>query len=651
MSSTAATSPAPRVGIDLGTTYSSIAVLDRHGRPESVANAAGEFATPSAVLFEADGSAVVGREAARTAVASPDRVVTHAKRFLHDAGKKWFVGGRAVTPVEVSSLVLKDLLDAAAAKHGAIREAVVTVPVQFGAAERARTVEAARAAGLEEVTLIDEPVAAALCHVLAGPDADEGGLWFSELADATTVLVFDLGGGTLDLALVSYGPDGVSVRAAGGDPRLGGADFTDALADALAGQFARTHPSLKTPDPRDDPAANQALQNEVEAAKRALSVRPHTPVTLHHAGAKKTYKVDRDQFDRLTAGLVGRARDEVVSLIRGHSRGWGEVDAVLLTGGSTRIPAVRAMLKDLAGTTPSTELSPDQSVAHGACLYAGLLARDEAFARSFLGRQGLLGSRKDTGEWRDRLATALPGNVTGRGLGILVRDDDTGERVPHYLIPPNAKIPAEATQTFGLVRAGQRRVRLRVVQAGPTSDAPPAELGECVVAPLPPGLPENAPVAVTLALDASGLVHTTAVEKTGGTTAEAKLVPPDADAPTAPPAAEPPGDDPAESSDPTVSFGPKLAGSADLADAPTDATHRDTAADAAAADDSGDLTNMTSITSKTKSTRAENAASPAPPAPPRTGTEAEEGESEFWSMVAPADPPRKPKRRRRARAR
>ena len=213
--------PPPRVGIDLGTTYSSIAALDRHGRPESVANAAGEFATPSAVLFEPDGEPVVGGEAARSAVAHPDRVVTHAKRFLHDAGKKWFVGGRAVTPVDVSALILRDLLDAARTKHGDVTEAVVTVPVQFGAAERRRTVEAAERAGLTDVTLIDEPVAAALCHVLAGPDAAEGGLWFSELADATTVLVFDLGGGTLDLALVRYGPEGVVVRAAGGGPAAG----------------------------------------------------------------------------------------------------------------------------------------------------------------------------------------------------------------------------------------------------------------------------------------------------------------------------------------------------------------------------------------------------------------------------------------------
>ena len=164
------------VGIDLGTTFSALAVLDRHGAPVSVPNAAGELATPSAVLFEKGGRAVVGTEAARRAVSSPDRVVQQAKRFLSDPAKRWAVGGgREVSPTEVSALVLRELLRGAAARFGPLTEAVVTVPVQFGDAERRRTVVAAKSAGLERVALIDEPVAAALCHVLAGPGSDGGG--------------------------------------------------------------------------------------------------------------------------------------------------------------------------------------------------------------------------------------------------------------------------------------------------------------------------------------------------------------------------------------------------------------------------------------------------------------------------------------------
>ena len=335
--------------------------------------------------------------------------------------------------------------------------------------------------------------------------------------------------------------------------------------------------------------------------KRSLSVRDATQARFTHQGITKTYKVDRSQFDRLTEHLVKRCETRVTELVRGHSRGWGEIDAVLLTGGSTRIPAVRAMLKRLAGTTPLTELSPDQSVAHGACLYAGLLADDETFAKN------LLGDRPDDGDWRDRLSRAVPKPRTGRGLGILVRDDAAGRRVPHYLIPPNSELPAEATQTFGTVTAGQGRVRLKVVQAGPTPDAPPTLLGECLVAPLPQDLPENSLVDVTLSLDASGLVHARAVERSTGLSAEARLVRPDGEAPAAPP--------------------------------PLDPTAND--------EHGGEEEAITPEPAKPPS------AAP-PPAPSRTGTEAEEGESEFWDMVSVPDPPAptaKPKRRRAARRR
>ncbi|MFH5803877.1 Hsp70 family protein, partial [Alienimonas sp. DA493] len=238
-----------RIGIDLGTTFSSLAALDKHGHPVSMPNAAGELATPSVVLFEPNGQAIVGTEAARRAISASDRVVQQAKRFLSDPDKRWEIDGRSVSPTEVSALILRELLRSARSRFGAIEEAVITVPVQFGDAERRRTVVAAQSAGLKRVTLIDEPVAAALCHILAGPAsedgaADEGGLWFTELAAESTVLVFDLGGGTLDLAVVEYGANGVTVRAAGGDPQLGGVDFTAAIADALAGQFARENADL-----------------------------------------------------------------------------------------------------------------------------------------------------------------------------------------------------------------------------------------------------------------------------------------------------------------------------------------------------------------------------------------------------------------------
>ena len=586
---------ARRVGLDLGTTYSALSVLTPSGSPKTVEDVNGDAAVPSVVLFEPGGKAVVGEPAAAHAVADPGRVVQQAKRFLHDPQKRWLIGRRRVSPSEVTALIVRHLLDSARPRFGDLKEAVITVPVQFGHDERSRTVRAAKAAGLESVTLIDEPVAAALCHVLAGSEAEgAGGLWFAELADAQTVLVFDLGGGTLDLAVVRYGPGGVEVVANGGDPHLGGVDFTGALSDALAGQFAREFSDAADPDPRDDPHSAQALRDEVEKAKRALSVRDETPVTISHAGNRKTYRVERGQFEAVTAPLLKRAETLVVDLVKRHTKGWGEIDAVLLTGGSSRIPSVRAMLKRLSGTTPNTALSPDQSVAHGACLYAGLLSQDAAFARN------LLGDRADDGGWEDKLARNVPRQRTARGLGVLVRGE-SGRHEPAWVIPPNSPVPAAFRQTFGTVKPNQTRVRIRVVQAGPTPDAAPTGLGDCVVEPLPPDLPENAPVVVTLRLDEAGIVRTEAVEQTTGKRAHAELrSPSEHDLPAPDASAAPAGTSPTP---PDIS---------------------------------------TTAALKTPAGTA-----PAAPAEGRTGKEAEEGADEFWNIVGPEV---KPKRRRRARA-
>ena len=512
------------VGIDLGTTYSSIAVLNRHGEPVMVPDAHGDTAIPSVVLFDPDAAGedgagdepVVGTAALRTAVLHPDRVVAHSKRFMHDPHKRWAIDGREHTPADVAAVILRHLLGAATTRFGPLDRAVITVPAQFGAAERERTVAAAKAAGLRKVDLIDEPVAAALCHVLGGE-----GLWFTELADPQTVLVFDLGGGTLDLALVTYSAESVRVTASGGDLHLGGADFTDALRDALAGQFAREFDA----DPRDDPASLQLLVNEAEQAKRDLSVRHALPLTIQHAGHRKVYRVERAQLERLTADLADRAADLAGELVRRGARGWAGVDAVLLTGGASRTPHVAAELKRRSGTTPNTHLSPDQSTVHGAAYFAGMLLSDEAFARELLGDPAA------------NRAAAMPRTVTTRGVGVLVRDDATGEKVPHYVIPPDTPLPAEGLERFGTVSANQRRIRLTVVQAGPASDAAPEPLGDCRIAPLPRGLPADTPVDLLLSMDAGGRVRAEAIERSGGRRARAELRLPGV-------APEPPPDEP-----------------------------------------------------------------------------------------------------------
>jgi molecular chaperone DnaK len=491
------------VGIDLGTTYSCISYLNEHGEPVTLPNRAGELATPSVVLFDGD-EPIVGTEALRSAILYPDQVVTHAKRFMGDREKRWTIAGRPYTPIDISSLILKSLLASAREQIGDIDQAVVTVPAQFSESQRLATIEAGHRAGLNRVDLINEPVAAALCYVLGAE-----GLWFTELAEEQRIMVFDLGGGTLDLSLVKYSRDEVAVIASDGDLNLGGLDWNACLLNAIAEQFRKEFRL----DPRHDPESLQFLTNEVEQTKRSLSVRPKAALTCQHAGHRKTYQIEQSQFEKLTRHLVDRTEEITKRLLRERKMGWAHVDVVLTTGGASRMPMIRDRLKQLSGRTLNTSLSPDLSIAHGATYYAGMLLSNNKFARSIL-----------RAEASERLSRVRQRSVNARGLGILVRDPKENKRVPHYLIPPNTPLPAEATQKFGTVVKNQKRVRLVIVESGAGTNEPYVTLGDCVVDALPPNLPEGSEVAVTIRYDEEAKVHVSARDLTSGNQAEAEIV-------------------------------------------------------------------------------------------------------------------------------
>mgnify|MGYP002623375687 FL=1 len=490
------------VGIDLGTTYSCIAYLNEHGEPVTIPNDEGELSTPSVVLF--DGSeVVVGTEALRHAIVEPDYVVQNSKRFMGDRNKVWKIDDRTFTPTDIATFIVKKLLFAARETLGPIHRAVITVPAQFTDAQRQATTEAGLRAGLDQVDIINEPIAAALCYVLGSE-----GLWFSELADKQTVLVYDLGGGTFDLSLVSYSKNNVEVIASGGELRLGGIDWNLELQNAIADQFLREFGC----DPAENAESLQALAIEVEHAKRSLSVRPRTPLVCQHAGHRKAYRVEQAQFEKLTRPLVQRTRDITTALLKDNSMGWAHVDAVLTTGGASRMPMVRDMLKRLSGTTLNTSLSPDQSIAHGATYYAGMLLTNDDYARSIL-----------TDKAARRLAQVKHTAVNARSLGILVRDVDGRTRLPHYLIPANTPLPTSVTQTYGTVLPGQQRVSLPLVESDPSDAAKYERVGECVIENLPPDLPKMSAIAVTIRYDEQARVHVEATDVTGGAKAVAVL--------------------------------------------------------------------------------------------------------------------------------
>ena len=491
------------VGIDLGTTYSCIAYLNEHGEPVTLPNQEGELSTPSVVLFD-DHDVVVGTEAQRNAILRPDRVVANAKRYIGDASHKWFIGGKAYSPVDISSYVLKKLISAAQEQIGPIEQAVITVPAQFSDAQRHATMEAGHRAGLQRVDIINEPVAAALCYVLGTE-----GLWFTELAGEQKIMVYDLGGGTFDLSLVRYQQNEVSVLASSGDLHLGGIDWNDALLQAIAAQFAKEFGV----DPRTDPSSLQALVLEAEQTKRSLTVRPRAAMTVQHAGHRKTYQVEQAQFEKLSRSLVDKTCDITQRMLKDNKIGWAHVDVVLTTGGASRMPMIRDAMKKLSGRTLNTSLSPDLSIAHGATYYAGMLLTNNKFAKSILNEKA-----------HERLSQVKQKSVNARALGILVRDMETNTRVPHYLVQANTQLPTEATQHFGTVAKGQKRVHLQIVESGITPEKPPTVLGSCVIDGLPPDLPEGSEIAVTIHYDEQARVHVSAKDVASGKKATAELI-------------------------------------------------------------------------------------------------------------------------------
>ena len=491
------------VGIDLGTTYSCIAWLNEHGQPVTLPNQEGELSTASAVFFDGD-EPVVGTEALRNAIAMPDRVVQNAKRHMGNAEKFWEIGKRRYSPVDVSSLIVRKLIAAAQEQIGEISQAVITVPAQFSDAQRHATIAAGQAAGLEQVEIINEPVAAALCQVLGTE-----GIAFAELAIDQQLLIFDLGGGTLDLAIVKYASDEVRVVASDGDLELGGLDWTQVMVDMAAEKFIQDFGD----DPRLDPHSHQFLALEAEQAKRSLSVRPRTAITVQHDGNRRTYQIEQEEFEYFSRQLVKRSNAITRRILADNGFGWAHVDEVLTTGGASRMPMIRAALKKLSGRTLNSSLSPDQSIAHGAAYYAGMLLANQQYARTVFNSKA-----------SERLSKLKQQSVNARGLGILVRDTKTGKRVPHYLIPPNTTLPTSRTHVFGTVVDHQTKVHVRIVESGAGPGKPHTILGDCQISDLPTGLPEGTAVEVTISYDRQARVHVAARELKSEKSAEVEII-------------------------------------------------------------------------------------------------------------------------------
>ena len=467
------------IGIDLGTTNSCVAVMEG-GEPVVITNSEGARTTPSVVSFQANGERLVGQIAKRQAITNPEHTIISIKREM-GTDHKTKIDDKTYSPQEISAMILQKIkADAEAYLGETVSQAVITVPAYFNDAERQATKDAGRIAGLEVLRIINEPTAASLAYGLDKTDHSE------------KIFVYDLGGGTFDVSILELGDGVFEVLSTNGDTHLGGDDFDQKIIDYIANDFKSQYGI----DLRNDKSAVQRLKEAAEKAKIELSSSMQTNINLPFITADATgpkhidMNLTRAKFNELTHDLVQRSIEPMKKALSDAGLTIGQIDKVILVGGSTRIPAVQEAVKNFTGKEPSKGVNPDECVAMGAAIQAGVL----------------------TGEVKDVLLL----DVTPLTLGI-----ETLGGVATPLIERNTTIPAKKSQIFSTAADGQTSVEIHVVQGERQMATDNKTLGRFTlsgIAPAPRGIPQ---IEVTFDIDANGIVKVSAMDK--GTGKEANI--------------------------------------------------------------------------------------------------------------------------------
>ncbi len=496
--------PGLTVGIDLGTTFSAIAILNENGDPVPIENEEEDVETPSLIVLASSGHVIVGPKRQRAAMEDPQNVVERIKRHMGAAEYKRTFDGREITPEFLSALILKKLKQDAERKLGKIGNAVITVPYYFNDSRRKSTQDAGRIAGINVVDIINEPTAATLTYAwqrgeLGRSDAD---------ARPRLALVYDLGGGTFDVTLVRYTPTHFQVLGTDGDVELGGVDWNDRLVNRVATEFQEKYKI----DPREDAQALQLLRNDCDQAKIALTDSDRTMITFRHQGKTVALQITRDEFEELTADLTQRTLDTTELVLSTAKVQPEELDAVVLVGGSTLMPIIPQRLEQVLGKKPYTGISPHTAVCQGAAIHAAIL---EAKYRG--------GESRLAEALRRKLGSIKQENVNSHGLGVVARLPKKMKYVNHVMIPRNSRLPIEVKQTFRTSKDDQRRVNVKVTEG----DAPDPDacslIGNCHITDLPAGIKKGSPIEVTYAYDSSGRVTVHARDVTSGKAATIEI--------------------------------------------------------------------------------------------------------------------------------
>jgi molecular chaperone DnaK len=542
------------LGIDLGTTFSAMSYVNLYGKPEIIANAEGHATTASVVHFYDEDAVVVGEEAVKMVVIDPSNVVRFIKRNMGEEDFALEFFGKSFTPQEVSALILRKLKEDAEEMLGVtITDAVVTVPAYFNSAQRGATSEAGAIAGLNVLSIINEPTAAAIAYGL------------DRIGGQRKLLVFDLGGGTFDVTVMEIKGTKLTTIASDGNAELGGKDWDDCLLNHVAHVFEEKFGL----DPRDEPAPYQELYERVLHAKISLSNKDKAVIPVNFRGKRMVVNITRDQFEILTQHLVQQCEDTANIVLEKARLGWHELDDVLLVGGSTRMPMVRDLLKTLSGRDPADGVNPDECVALGAALagvfrhrpnHPALLSKRQAMAdrarelkrvatsplEAPPPRKHLLGAHRpvpapapalrpappsrpgalaiglpDGGPGVANLAADQPAgpmglpdvaiqDATTHPLGIVVLDRNREERVVE-LIPEGTHLPHEFRGRFAYAYENMTAVRVEVTEGTGHHRDEVTVIGRVELTGLPPR-PRGTPIEVIYSYDVDQILQVDVID-------------------------------------------------------------------------------------------------------------------------------------------